>query len=245
MGTDIELLLFATDAALVEAADAAGVDGFVIDWEDRRRSGRHRAIDLGPPDSVENLRAIASATRRPVWCRINEPGEQMAQEVDLALRYGVDLILLPMVKSEDEVMRFLALLDGRAQAGILVETVEACERAAALSVLPLQRVYVGLFDLALSRGGGDLFDPLRDGTVERLRDLFKATSFGVGGLTTVDGGRPLPCLELMEMLARVGADFTFLRNSFKRDIVGRSLEVEVGKIRARWRQMCRRRELRT
>lgn len=239
MSTHIELLLFSKDLSLVEVADRAGMDGFIIDWEDRERFQRQQLAGE-PVDTTDDLQRITSITQRPVWCRINQPGEWTEAEVEQAIEHGADLILLPMVRSPDEVKHFLSLVAGRTQTGVLVETVEACACAPQLAALPLDRVYVGLFDLLRSRGGGDLFEPLTDGTVERLRHVFHTSAFGVAGLTTVDRGAPIPCLELMAHLQRLGCDFTFLRNAFKRDIVGRDMAEELRRIRASWKQLSMR-----
>jgi hypothetical protein len=172
-----------------------------------------------------------------VWCRINEPEVWTAKEIELAISYGADLILLPMVRTPEQVEQFLALIAGRTQTGILVETMEACSCAKQLADLQLDRVYVGLFDLYLSRGSGNIFTALTDGTVAELRNNFRHTSFGVGGLTTVDRGDPVPCLELMAHLIRLDCDFTFLRNTFKQDIVERNLAEELQRIRGAWTEL--------
>lgn len=241
MSEDIELLLFSTHAPTVEKADRAGIDGFIVDWEDRNRFQRkHNAADQRSADTEVDLARISGTTGRPVWCRINQPGDWTPHEVEQAIENGADLILLPMVKSPEEVEHFLSLVGQRARKGILVETVEACECAEELATLPLDRVYVGLFDLSMSRGSEHLFNPLMDGTVETLRDVFRQKRFGVGGLTTVDGGKPVPCLELMAELSRLECDFTFLRNSFMRDVAGKQMSREVAEVRKAWKQISAR-----
>ncbi len=50
---------------------------------------------------------------------------------------------------------------------------------------------------------------------------------GVGGATVVDRGSPIPCRRLLEQYTRLGIDFTFLRRSFARDIVGRDVREEL------------------
>ncbi len=234
---NVELLLFSTDPSIVEEADRAGMDGFIIDLEDRYRFQRQLVDDAQSPDTHEDLSIVSSQTQRPVWCRINQPGQWTEEEVEQAITHGADLILLPMVRQPEEVEYFLSLVSGRTQTGILIETVEACDCAQQLASFPLDRIYMGLFDLALSRNSNDLFNPLTDGTVERLRNIFAKSQFGVGGLTTVDAGAPVPCLELMAHLVRLGCDFTFLRNSFKRDIAGKNIKKELNLIRTAWAQL--------
>lgn len=236
---NIELLLFSTDPLMIEQVDQAGIDGFIIDWEDHSSANRQHPLSNFPaPDTAEDLASTTALTQRPVWCRINHSGDWTENEVELAIAHGANLILLPMVRETEEVEHFLSLVAGRVQTGILVETVEACTCAPQLATLPLDRIYVGLFDLSISRGGNeDLFTPLIDGTVEQLRNTFHKNSFGVGGLTTIDGGNPVPCLELMAHLVRLGCDFTFLRNSFKRDVAGRNIHDELRLIHTAWQQL--------
>lgn len=235
VSSDIELLLFSTHPSLIEEADRAGIDGFIIDWEDRNRFQRnHDQHDLQGPDSLKDLAQVSSITNKPIWCRINQFGDWTEKEIEQAISHGADLLLLPMVRSISEAKQFLELVNQRTQTGILVETTEACELATKLADLTLDRVYVGLFDLSISRGNNNLFSPLADGTVEQLREAFRDTRFGVGGLTTVDGGSPIPCRELMAELARIGCDFTFLRNSFKRDLAERDMDGEIQAIRQAW-----------
>ena len=234
----LELFLFSHQPSMVETADKAGIDGFILDWEDRNRFQRQSIGDsVQAPDNHEDLARVSSLSQRPAWCRINEPGEWTEDEVELAIAHGADLILLPMVRKPEEVEDFLSIVSDRVQTGILVETTEACDCAAQLATLPLNRIYVGLFDLSISRNSDDLFKPLMDGTVERLRNIFHASKFGVGGLTTVDAGSPVSCLELMAHLARLGSDFTFLRNSFKHDIAGKNMQDELAAIHAAWAQL--------
>jgi hypothetical protein len=75
---------------------------------------------------------------------------------------------------------------------------------------------------------------LADGTADHLRRCFVRAKFGIGGLTTVDGGAPVSCLELMAELARLRADFCFLRNSFKRECADRDWSLEIKRIWKSW-----------
>lgn len=83
--------------------------------------------------------------------------------------------------------------------------------------LPLARVFVGLNDLAIERGERNTFLPLADGTVDTVRAAIRQP-FGVAGLTLPTKGSPVPCAMLVDELARLSCDFTFLRRSFLRDV---------------------------
>lgn len=217
MSDTFELLLFTDSAATAAAAGAAGIDGVVVDWECRGKYERQRGFDTQINEhTTEHLRRVRAATGIPVSCRINGWGPWTTAEVNAALDEGADEILLPMVRRPDEVARALDIVAGRCRLGILVETVDAVAAAGDLARFPLSRVYVGLNDLSIERGG-NIFAPLVDGTAETLRNNFPQP-FGLAGLTLPDKGSPVPCRLLIDEMARLQCSFSFLRRSFLRDV---------------------------
>ena len=231
MTQPLELFLFTCDPDLATRAVAAGVDGIVVDWE---RAGKHdRQASAGTEinaDTIEDLCRIRAASGSRILCRINAVGDETADEVEAAVEAGADELLVPMVRCREDVQLAVDIARGRIEVGILVETVEAVEGAIELGELPISRVFVGLNDLAIERQSPSIFSALIDGTVEAVRAAFTAP-FGVAGLTVPDAGDPLPCRLLMGELARLRCEYTFLRRSFRRDIVGRDLDVEVPRMR--------------
>lgn len=227
-----DLWLFTTDEMMARRAIDAGVAGIVIDWEYVGKEDRQRGGDFECNyDTFEDLERIRKVAGAKIVCRINAFGHKTADEVSSALRGGADILLLPMVKAPEEVERFLKLVDGRTKTGILVETSAAVSRARDLAALPVDYVYVGLNDLAISRRSPSIFEAIADGTTERMREVFSRQQFGFGGITLVDRGFPIPCFLLMAEMARLRCTFGFLRRSFKRDIQGNDMESEVRKIK--------------
>lgn len=228
----MQLYVFSVEPGLVRDVVVAGAAGIVVDWEnrgkERRQQGWGTEINRHTPRDLERVRA---ATGGRVLCRINAHGPWTADEVRAAVARGADEILLPMVRRPEEVDRTLDLVDGRCGLGILVETRDAVERAAELARRPLSRVYVGLNDLRIDRGATDLFTPLVDGTVDRVRAAVDVP-FGVAGLTLPGLGAPIPTRLIGAELVRVGAAFTFLRRSFLADLAGRDPAVEVPRMHA-------------
>ena len=238
---EIDLQLFTTDPATARTAVASGITAFVIDWEWRGKETRQDGFDTEiNRDTAEDLARMSGVAGSRRICRINRFGSWTPEEVELAVASGATQLLLPMAESPDEVEAYLSLVRGRARAGILLETREACACAGDIARLGVDAVYVGLNDLAISRGTPCIFTALTDGTVERLREAFADTPFGFGGLTVVELGHPIPCLRLLEEMARLRSSFTFLRRSFRRDIVGRDAATVVAAIQATWRALLRR-----
>jgi hypothetical protein len=204
----VDLFLFTVDPHWGADVVAAGAAGIVVDWERRgkarRQLGEGTQINADTPDDLSRVRAAT-------------PGR------------GVDEILLPMVRTTDEVDRALDLVAGRCGLGILIETQDAVLRAAELARRPLSRIYVGLNDLRIDRRSTSLFGPLVDGTVDAVRAEVRQ-AFGVAGLTLPGGGVPVPGSLLAAELVRLDTHFTFLRRSFIADMAGRDPYVEVPRL---------------
>jgi hypothetical protein len=237
-----ELLLFSTDLAMVTRATMAGVDGFIVDWEQRDKARRQAGVDTGiGHDTYEDLCRVRGATAAPVICRLNGVHEGTPEEIEAAIGGGATEILLPMVRTVDEVEAVIDAVGGRCGVGILIETLAGVACATRLARLPLTRVYVGLNDLAIERQSASIFDAVVDGSVESLRALF-SIPFGFGGLTLPDQGRPVPCRLLIGEMARLDCRFAFLRRSFHRDVSCGSVEGGLHDIRqAIGNARCRRR----
>lgn len=230
MNRPFDLFLFSTDARTIREAIAAGVAGVIVDWEQAGKIERQRHADTEINEqTIEDLHAVRATTNAKVLCRINPFGVTTEREVEDAIAAGVDEILLPMVRTVEEVGVTLDLVRERCGVGILVETVDAVEHAAMLARLPLSRVYVGLNDLMIDRGHASIFTAVLDGTVARIRSTFNLP-FGFAGLTLVDRGYPVPCRLLMAEMSRLGCHFTFLRRSFHRDMRGHALGEEIPRI---------------
>ena len=230
-GRRFDLFLFAASPEIAAAADAAGIDGLVVDWENQGKRGRQAGHDTQiNHQTVRDLEEIRRATSSKVVCRINALGSWTADEVESAIAGGADELLLPMVRTADDVRRSLEIVDGRRPLGILIETTDAVRDAHAFDALGISRAYVGLNDLAIERRTENLFDALADGTVEAVRERVRAP-FGFGGLTIPGGGRPIPCALLINEMARLQCDFTFLRRSFLRDVPLDAFGPAIGRIR--------------
>jgi hypothetical protein len=226
----VDLFLFTTDPSWGRDVVAAGAAGIVVDWERRGKARRQQGEGTQiNSDTLEDLVRMRAATPGRLLCRINGFGPWTRGEVADAVAAGADEILLPMVRTADEVDRTLDLVAGRCGLGILIETQDAVDRAAELARRPLARCYVGLNDLRIDRRSDQLFRPLIDGTVEAVRAVVTGP-FGVAGMTLPGGGFPVSSDLLAAELVRTGAEFTFLRRAFTADMSGRDPFIEVPRL---------------
>ncbi|HMO01443.1 MAG TPA: aldolase/citrate lyase family protein [Oligoflexia bacterium] len=228
-----ELYLFYKNQEMVLSANQSmAITTFVIDWEylgkKERQIGYNTSIR---PDSREDLSLLRSLTTKKIICRINNHPALIEEDIRSAIDLGADEILLPMVKSTEEIYRAIELTKECAPLAILLETVEALEILEEIKVSPISKVYVGLSDLMVARKSKNLFEPIIDGTLEQIRNKI-SKPFGFGGVTTIDSGAPIPCKLLLAEMVRLKTSFSFLRSSFFRDIADKNLVSEVEKILA-------------
>lgn len=241
--TDLELVLFATEPRVVRRALASDIGSLMVDLEWRGKHDRQQRWNTEVNrDSPEDLEVLRRAGARRRYCRVDRFGAWTADQIESVLAHGASHVMLPMVTRPSEVEAFIAAVDGRAATAILVETEPAVAAIDALARLPIDALYVGLNDLAISRGTPSLWQSMLDGTVDRVREALLDAGgrirFGVAGVTVVDGGAPIPASMLLAELARLECDFSFLRRSFRREIAGRDWHHETRRIQSAWRRLA-------
>ncbi len=235
----LELVLFENDAESARRHLACGIGAFLVDTEVMGKDLRQLGFDTEiRPGTWADLQGIAAIPGARSWCRLNRFGDHTGGEIEAALAAGAQVLLLPMVTQVREAQEFLDLVDGRCEAGIMMETVDGAALAPQLRPLALSCAFFGLNDFAISRGGGSIFRALVDGSVDAVRQALPDLRFGVGGLTDMRRGEPIPSFRLMQEIERLGCDFTFLRRSFRKDAREGSAAAIVEGIHEYW-QHCR------
>jgi 2-keto-3-deoxy-L-rhamnonate aldolase RhmA len=238
---EFELVLFEHRPEVAAEMARCGIDAFMVDCEIAGKVDRQNGADTEiAPREIEEVAGLAAVPGIRAQCRVNRFGPWTAGEVKRALASGAHRVFLPMITAPAELEGFLRFVDERAEPACLIETAESITHLRALAALPVPTVYVGLNDLAISRGSRSIFSAIADGTIDRIREVFHDRHFGFAGATLVDAGNPVPCRLLLQELARLGAGFTFLRRSWRRDVQGRDAAVEVGRLRALFRDLRRR-----
>lgn len=229
----MQFLLFTTEVAMAVIAESADIDGLIVDWEHKgktlRQAGQDMEINLNTPADVARL---AEATSLPITVRVNAIDTDTPREIALALDHGARSLMLPMSEHPREVESFLRLVDGRAQTVIQIETQPLAEQCGGLADLPWDHAYIGLHDLMISRGSESMWSAFEDGTVEDIFATLEGRSVGVGGITVLGAGRPIPFTALFLEMVRLGCGLSFLRRSFKHDLAGRDMGAEIRALRA-------------
>lgn len=232
MGHPFELLVFHRTMAQSQDCVAGSADGIIIDLETRGKHARQDGFDTEiNAHRLEDIHALASLVSAPVLCRINLPQNGDWDELDAVLDAGADEIIVPMIADLRTARAMVDRIAGTAAITLMIETRNALSIATQLADLPVNRIYVGLNDLRISCGHPTIFTPMRDGSLDQIREGTRKVQFGFGGLTLPSGGSPLPARHLFGEMARLKSDFTFLRRSFYRDTAGKDVSVAIAEIR--------------
>ena len=237
----LKLFLFTTDLSLAKQAEAAGIDSIIVDWEQKGKNNRQTkyATEING-DTPEDVAALAKVLSIPITVRINALDENSDREIETAIDNGAKIIMLPMAEHPREIERFVKLVDARVETIIQIETQPLVDHCHNLRDIGWNYAYIGLNDLMISRHSKWLWEAVADGTVERIFDILKDRQVGFGGVTVIGGGKPIPFVELLSEMARLGCHLSFLRRSFKREIQGRDINAEIQAVRAVWSAACRR-----
>jgi len=224
---NFDLLLFSVIPQVINKAVTGGIRTVIVDLEKRGKQKRQKGYDTQINEHfLKDVRKVKENTSARVITRINPYWENTGNEINKAIEFGTDEILLPMVRSVAEVEQSFRLVADRCQLGILIETVDAVRISKELSGFPLARVYVGLNDLAIDRKISNIFLSVVDGTIDTIRGYFPQP-FGFGGLTLPGYGSPVPSELLISESARLKTDFSFLRRSFYRDTAGKDISLAI------------------
>lgn len=233
----VVITLFTDDPDLAAAADRAGIDRIGPDLEVLGKAERQRGLGYRlSRHRADRLRSLREAVRPGrLFARTDPVNARSGPDVESLLAAGVDVLMLPMFTSAEEVRRFCSLVGGRAKVVALLETSAAVRCLEEVLAVPgVDEVHIGLNDLALSLRVDNRFNllagPLLDDVSARVRDA--GIPFGVGGIGRLDdAGLPVPPDLVYAALARLGATRTLLSRSFLDN--GSDLGSEVAKARSR------------
>lgn len=239
----LELIQITNDPAFAQRCDALGGFRLFVDLERlgkaERQAGRNTFISAHQLEDVARVRAVLR--RSPLMVRVNPLHEGTAAEVEAVLAEGADALMLPMFEGAAQLRAFSDLVAGRVPIVPLLETAAALASVEDWAGTPgLGEIYVGLNDLHLSLGRRFMFEPLADGSVERVARAARAHGlrFGFGGIARLDEGL-LPGRDVLAEHLRLGSGAVILSRTFHRDSE-MDFEREVAGLRAAERELAAR-----
>ena len=213
----MELFVFYANERLTKSCLEAGIDGIVVDLENSEKRYRQSLYNTQiNKHDFNTLKEARLLFKGDLICRVNGGDKISGDEIQKAIDYGANYIMLPMIKVASEVERVLKIINGRAKCIPMIELHEAVINRSSIGALPVEKIYVGLNDLAISRNSRNIFTPMIDGTMDEIR-ASTSINLGVAGLTHPQLGQPIPSGFLLNEMKRLNCGFTFLRRSFFKD----------------------------
>ena len=196
-----------------------GVERIFLDLESHGKAERQGHLDTHMSfagfDDIAPVRD-AIGDRAELLVRLNPVHAGTSAEVERAILDGADSLMLPFFETARDVERFCGIVDDRVRVVPLVETAPAADALSEIVQVPgVGEIFVGLNDLHLSLGQDFLFQPLADGTVDRLASITREAGlpFGFGGIAKIGEGELDARLILGEHV-RLGSSSVILSRAF-------------------------------
>ena len=239
----LKLMILAAEPDSAADAQAAGVDRIFYDLEyigkSERQHGRNTVKSNNNIDDIPAVRKVVTSSELLV--RTNPIHAYSQSEVDKAVQYGADILMLPMVIDHHDVEQYVDMVNGRAKVCIMIETAASMARLdKILAVKGVDEIFVGLNDLHISMGLRFMFELLSGGLVEYIANKCNKAGmpFGFGGIARIGEG-DLPSDYILGEHVRLGSQSVILSRTFK-GVVGVdanahaiNLKEEVDKVRNR------------
>jgi hypothetical protein len=222
-GADFKFTLWTNDPALAARADAAGVDRIGLDLETLGKHERQKGLATWiSPHRADQLPALRKAIARgKLFCRTNPINPDSKREIDELIAYGVEVLMVPMFTTPQEVERFVRYIDGRAEVVTLLENRTAGDCVEEIvRVAGIDNVHIGLNDLTLSLKMTNRFAVMATPLMDRIASavLGAGIRFGVGGVGRVLVGDvdklPIPSDLIYAQYPRLGATAALISRAF-------------------------------
>ena len=236
------MILASTPEDAINAQDA-GVDRVFYDLEYIGKAERQRGRDtVKYHNDIDNIPAVRKVvTKSELLVRTNPIHAYTSAEVEKAIEYGADYLMLPMTMDKHDVETYVDLVNGRAKVVIMIETAAAMTRLDdILEVSGVDELFIGLNDLHISLGLNFMFEPLAGGLVDFIAEKCKAKGmpFGFGGIARIGDGI-LPADMILGEHVRLGSCSVILSRTFKGgdSPVAIDFKAEVDKVRNRFDEL--------
>ena len=233
----LELMFITNDPQIAKNAVKAGVNRIFVDIERNGKVERQKNKDTYISNhTLEDVPAIREVIPDAnLMVRVNPMYENSKMEIERCIEMSVDVIMLPMFKSTEEVSHFISIINGRAKTCLLLETPQALARMDNLLKIPgIDELHVGINDLHLGMGLDFMFEILSGGLLDYISEKVRAKNitFGFGGIARLGQGI-IPAELIIGEHYRLGSEMVILSRSFRKDAEDYEIILkEINKIRA-------------
>lgn len=221
--SEMVYILITNDPDGARLAFEAGVQRLMVDLENLGKKERQGHMDTFiSGHKISDVAAVRkSVPDAELMVRINPVHGGTRDEIEQVLKTKIDLIMVPMFTSVQDIQTVCSFIDGRAGCVPLVETPQALDCLSDVCQVPgVSEVYLGLNDLHLALKNKFMFEPLLHGLVDQFAQVAKRYNlpFGFGGVAAIGTG-DLPAELIVKEHARLGSTRVILSRSFQRHVM--------------------------
>lgn len=168
-------------------------------------------------EDIERLRKCIKSTCLGV--RIDPFNSNSEYQINKCIRYGVEVIMLPMFSAVEEVNKVISLIDNRVSLDLLFETPKSLEIIDLIPKESIRKIHFGINDLSLAYSFKSMFDCLFFKGLEdaALKCFKKGFDFGIGGIGAL-GSKPIQPELILTKLITMKSNRAILSRSFLKKI---------------------------
>ena len=196
-----------------------GIQQIMIDTEIlgkvERQGHKDTVISNHSISDVLKLKRLNLAVK--IICRINPFNSKTNEEIDLAIEYGADIIMIPMINSLEDYRSIVNTISSRAEVLPLIETPYSFFKVHdIINYSEIKQIHFGLNDLCISLGMRNLFEVLLSetfqNTVSNLND--KSIRIGIGGIGDPQVTQKVDPILLLNTYLKCRASSVILSRNF-------------------------------
>ena len=195
-----------------------GVNRIFLDLEKIGKIERQGHLNTWITDHQETdiIRLRNCLPKGKLIVRLNPWNSKSISEIEFAINNGADFLMLPMIKSYDEISSFSSAVSNQIPIIPLIETAESLDLIPKIIKLQgVKELYIGLNDLRLSLGYKFIFEPLVYNLLENPSKIlnYENIPWGFGGIARIGQGL-IPAELIIGEHVRLGSNRLILSRTF-------------------------------
>jgi len=216
----MNLLLITNNPSEAVNAENLGISRIFIDLEliGKKKRQEHKNTFISD-HTFEDIYKVRKVIRKAkILTRLNPFWKNTRNEIDRAIEFGTDILMLPMIRKVSHLKDFVKHVDKRVEVIPLIETKESLKEInSIIDIDSIQEVFFGLNDLSIDLNKNFLFEFLADGTIEDAAKKVKAKrkKFGFGGIGKIGKDDHIPAELILSEHVRLGSSSVILSRSFR------------------------------
>tara|TARA_B100000579_G_scaffold433030_1_gene451037 strand:- start:93 stop:893 length:801 start_codon:yes stop_codon:yes gene_type:complete len=215
----MKYILICGNPEIAKHSQEIGVNTILVDLEKYGKIKRQGPESWISDHDLETVSKIRDSISGELLVRVDPWKEETKEQIDESIERGANSIMLPMIKSLQEVEEFVDYVGKRANILPMIETKEALSIInSVLELEQIEEIFIGLNDLHLSLDLSFMFEPLSQGLIDKASEsvIKKGKKFGFGGIALIGEGELKSDLILSEHI-RLKSSSVILSRSFHKN----------------------------